>query len=76
MSGDVNVKIKQTINNVKLRNSSIKNRLRLRFTLPTNVIINLKARQKLQKSNSNTNTEATQSLKVNGKEIKGESNDK
>ena len=69
MAGNAKVKMTQQIGNVKLRNSALRNKLRFRFVLPTNVIIKLKARQQI--NNPTNNTEATQSLKVR----EGESND-
>jgi len=42
----------------------------MRFKLPADVIINIKARQRINKSNPESKINATQSLKVNNTEIK------
>lgn len=77
MADTVNVKINQSVKGNRFSGKSkIIQKGRIRFILPANIIINLRARQNIQKAKEATNTEATQSLKVNGEEVKGDSNDK
>lgn len=68
MTEQVNVRLKQSIKGNKLSNkSSIRNKLKMRFILPADVIIRIRAQQTKQKPQEKPQTP---------QKTEGESNDK